>query len=229
MTKHWTDKLVAMKACPDAVEWARAHPSLAAAWKACERADWMLWLAGELCRTVPQRKRLTLATCACARTALKYVPKGEKRPLVAIQTAERWARGTHGVTIEDVRAAWAAAGDAARAAGEAAWAAGDTAWAAWAAAGDAAWAAGDAAWAAWAAGDTAWAAWAAAGDAAWAAGEAARAAGDAARAAAWAARTATWAAARAAGEVARIKALADMSNIVRKHYPAPPRLRGEEK
>jgi len=84
----------------------------------------MLWLAGKLCRTMPQRKKLTLAACACARTALKYVPKGDKRPLVAIQTAERWARGVPGVTLENVatagaaeaakaaRAAWDAAGDA---------------------------------------------------------------------------------------------------------------------
>jgi hypothetical protein len=204
MSKHWTDKLVAMNACPDAVEWARGHSSLAAAWKACDRAEWMLWFIGELCRTAPQRKKLTLATCACARTALKYVPKGEKRPLVAIQTAERWARGTHGVTIDDVRAARAAAGEAA---GEAA--------------GAAAWAAGAAAWAA------AGAAWAA-GAAAWAAGAAAWAAGDAARAAARAAGEAAWAAGAAAGDAARTKALSRMSNIVRKHYPTPPRLHGEE-
>ena len=177
MSKYWTDKLVALGACPDAVEWARAYPSLTAAWKVCERADWMLWLAGKLCRTVPARKRLVLAACACARTALKYVPEGEKRPLMAVRTAEQWARGTGGVTVEDVRAA-----------GDAAWAAG-TAWAAWDAAGAAAWdaagdaardAAGDAAWAAARAAARA-AAWAAARDAAWAAAR------DAAGAAAWAA------------------------------------------
>ena len=123
MSKHWTDKLVAMGACPDAVEWARDYPSLAAAWKDCKRADWMLWLAGMLCHTVPQRKQLTLAACACARTALKYVPWGENRPLAAIRTAERWARGTHGVTPEDVRAAWAAWAAAWAAAGAAAGAA----------------------------------------------------------------------------------------------------------
>jgi hypothetical protein len=166
MSKHWTDKLVAMNACPDAVEWARGHSSLAAAWKACKRADWMLWLAGELCRTVPQRKLVTLAACACARTALKYVPKGEKRPLVAIQITERWVRGTHGVTIDDVRDA----GTAARAAGAAARAARDAARAARAAARAAGAAAWDARDAARAAGDAAWAA----GDAAWAAGDAAR-------------------------------------------------------
>jgi len=175
MSKHWTDKLVVMGACDDAVEWARGYPTLAAAWKACDRADWMLWLLGKLCCTLAQRKKLALAACSCARTALKYLPRGERHPLLAIKTAERWARGTHGVTLEDVRAAWAAA---------------------WAAANDAA---------AWAA---AWAAWAAA----WAAG--------AAGAAAWAAGAATW--------DARSKALSRMSNIVRKHYPIPPRWGGED-
>jgi len=192
MSKHWTDKLVAMSGCPNAVGWARDYPSLTAAWKACERADWMLWLAGRLCRTVLQRKRLVLAACACARTALKYVPRGENRPLAAICTAERWARGTHGVTPEDVRAAWAAAGAAANDA--AAWAAGAAAWAAARAAAGAA--ANDAA---------AWAAGAAAG----AAGRAGGRHRDGAHPAAWDARS---------------KVLARMSNIVRKHYPIPPRL-----
>src|SRR3972149_1927405 len=117
---YWTDKLVAMNACGNAVEWGRDYPSLAAAWKACKQAEWMLWLAGKLCRTMPQRKKLTLAACACARTALKYVPKGEKRPLVAIQTAERWARGERGMTMENVATAWDAAGAAADAAARAA-------------------------------------------------------------------------------------------------------------
>ena len=207
MSKYWTDKLVALGACPDAVEWARAYPSLTAAWKVCERADWMFWLAGKLCRTVPARKRLVLAACACARTALKYVPEGEKRPLMAVRTAEQWARGTGGVTVEDVRAAgdaaFAAAGAAAGAAARAA--ARDASWAAWDAAGAAARAAAWAAGTAWAA----WAAWDAARDAAWAA-----------RDAAWAAWAAAWDAARGA---AKTKALSRLSKIVRKHYPIPPR------
>ena len=41
--------------------------------------------------------------CACARTALKYAPKGEYRALVAIETGEAWARGE--ATIEQVQKA----------------------------------------------------------------------------------------------------------------------------
>jgi hypothetical protein len=207
MSKHWTDKLVAMNACPDAVEWARGYPSLAAAWKACRRADWMLWLAGELCRTVPARKRLVLAVCACARTALKYVPEGEKRPLIAIQTAERWARGTHSVTPEDVRAtAYAAHASATHAAAAAAHAS-----ATHAAAAAYAYATAYAAAAAHASANATHAAAAYAAHA-----SATHAAADAAYAYAAYAADAAYA-------YATMRALSRMSNIVRKHYPIPPR------
>ena len=105
MEKHWTDKLMALCACSEAIEWARNYPTLMAAWEACERGDWMLWLAGKVCRTLPQRKRLVLAACACARTALRYVKVGEKRPRAAIRTAERWAHGDRSVSLQDVRSA----------------------------------------------------------------------------------------------------------------------------
>ena len=72
----------------------------------------MLWIAD---RIGVDRKLVVRAECDCARTSLKFVPKGEKRPLIAIQTAERWCRGE--ATIEEVRsAAYAAyAADAASA------------------------------------------------------------------------------------------------------------------
>ena len=122
--KDWTDKLVQLNACREAVEWAKGYPTLTTAWAACDRADWMLWLAGKVCRTLPQRKRLVLAACACARTALRYVKVGEKRPRAAIRTAERWAHGDRSVSLQDVRSAdadAAAAGE--RAAAYAAYAA----------------------------------------------------------------------------------------------------------
>ena len=75
--------------------------------------------------------QIRLLACDFAETALKYVPAGEDRPRLAIETARRFVAGS--ATCEEL----AAAGAAARAA---AWAA---AWAARDAAGDAAW---DAAW-----------------------------------------------------------------------------------
>jgi hypothetical protein len=54
---HWTDELVRWKACNDAVQWARAYPTMQAAWDACERADWMLWLMGRRGRRTGRRMR----------------------------------------------------------------------------------------------------------------------------------------------------------------------------
>jgi len=163
-----TDLLTRLEACPEAAAWAETQPDLATAWNACERGDWMLWLAG---RVAVKREDVVLAACACARTALVHVQAGEDRPRVAIETAERWARGE--ATLNEVRAAagaaWAAwaAAEAARAAEaagatRAAWAAAEAARAAEAAAGAAGAAAEAAAGAAWAAWASAWAAEAAA-------------------------------------------------------------------
>jgi hypothetical protein len=133
-------------ACREAREWAKGK-SLAEVYEALHRADWWLWLAALV---GVDRKRVVLAACACARTALKYVPDGETRPIAAIETAEKWARGEAGVTLNDVReaarasrAAYAAA--AAYDAAAAAYAATYAAYAAYDAADDAAYAAYDAA------------------------------------------------------------------------------------
>jgi len=90
-------------ACDESIEWARGRRVDGRAWRACRRADWLLWIA---VRVGVDRRAIVLAACACARTSLRFVPKSERRPLVAIQTAERWARGR--ATIEEVRAADAA-------------------------------------------------------------------------------------------------------------------------
>jgi hypothetical protein len=105
MPTHWTDDLRRLGACAEAIEWAAGYDTLEAAWSACRRGDWMLWLLGRTCKCGDDQHRgMVLAACACARLALPHVPEGEPRPLVAIETAERWARGED-VTIEAVRAA----------------------------------------------------------------------------------------------------------------------------
>jgi Imm-5 like putative immunity protein len=118
---HWSTQLP-RDACREAVEWARKQPSYAKAWRTCKRADWLLWLAGHLCKDEATRKTIVLAACACARTALQYVPKGDTRPLKAIETAEAWCRGE--ATIEQVwearRDTYAAAAAAAAYAADAA-------------------------------------------------------------------------------------------------------------
>jgi hypothetical protein len=111
--KHFAADLRRLGACVEAIEWALEQPDAASAWAACERPDWLLWLAGRTATTEEHRKAIVLAGCACARTALKYIPEGEDRPRVAIETAEAWARGE--ATIAQVRAArdgaWAARGE----------------------------------------------------------------------------------------------------------------------
>jgi multidrug resistance efflux pump len=103
-----------MGACSEAVKWAgrKTHKE---AWETCKRGDWLLWIASKL---DIDRKKLVPAACACARTALKYVPVGEDRPRIAIETAEAWTRGE--ATIEQVRTATLAANAAANAAASAA-------------------------------------------------------------------------------------------------------------
>jgi hypothetical protein len=160
MTPKWITALKRKGACNDAVDWAIAgnYSTVQEAWSACERADWMCWL---LVNSYPHATgQVRLVLCACARTSLKYIPGGEDRPRLAIECAERYARGL--ATDAELAAARAAAWDAAEAA---AWAAARAA--AWDAAEAAAWAAARAA--AW---DAAWAAaraaaWDAAEDAAW--------------------------------------------------------------
>ncbi len=95
----FSDKLIAMNACTEAVEWCGSR-GLVKAWRECPRGDWMLWLAG---RIDIDRKLLVLATCDCAETALQYVPEGEDRPAKCIQVARNWCEGT--ASMDDVKAA----------------------------------------------------------------------------------------------------------------------------
>ena len=188
------DYLRSLGACPEAREWAEPYATLAEAWTACERADWLLWYSG---RRGVDRKILVRAACACARTALPHVPPGEDRPRLAIELAEAWCNGR--ATIVEVRSAAYAAAKAANAA---------------------AYAANAAAYAAAAYAD-AYAAYAAA-DAA--AAYAAAAAADAAAAAAYAATADAAAADAADADAdadARSKAHLEMCVLVRALIPCP--------
>ena len=220
---HWSTSIRRMGACQDGLVWARKQRSLRAAWHACENPAWLFWYAGRKAKTETDRKRIVLAACACARTALKFVKPGEDRPRKCIETTEAWCAGK--ATLEEVRVARSDA----YAAYAAAAAAADAAAAAYAYAADAAdAAAADAAYAAYAA-DAADAADAAADAAAAAAAAAdaadADAAADAADAAAAAAADADAAdadaAAAAAAEKARASARAEMCDLIRKAIPMP--------
>ena len=109
--------LQSLHACSEAVQWFADQPNRIVAWKTCPRGDWMLWLLGKLSGEPESntRSKVVLCACQCARLSLKHV-KGEGRPLAAIETAERWARGEDGVTLKMVHAAAYAAYAAADAA-----------------------------------------------------------------------------------------------------------------
>jgi hypothetical protein len=102
-TATWTERLADLHACREARTWANDYASLAEAWAACERGDWMLWLSGRVSGAPESeaRKLLVLCACACARTALRHTT--DARVVACIETAERWARGE--ASLDDVRAA----------------------------------------------------------------------------------------------------------------------------
>jgi hypothetical protein len=104
-------KLQRRGACEDAIMFARKYEDPQRGWDECERGDWMLWLCGRLSGKPGSdaRKKLVLCACECARLSLKHVRAGEDRPRVAIETAERWARGDESVSLADVRKAAASA------------------------------------------------------------------------------------------------------------------------
>jgi len=137
--KDFVEKLKELSACSEAVEFV-GDMDFKTSWEKCVQADWMLWL---ICKMeIGTREERIHIICDCAATALKYAPKGEDRPRLAIEAARNYADERTPENLEKLSvardAAWAAAGDAAWAA---AWAAGAAAWAA----GAAAWAAGAAA------------------------------------------------------------------------------------
>lgn len=74
--------------------------TVAEAWSECRRADWLLLAA---VRLGVDHRPIVMAACACARMALRYVPAGDDRPRVGIETAEAWCRGA--ATLERVYAA----------------------------------------------------------------------------------------------------------------------------
>ena len=107
MTTEWLRIIKKMGACEEAVEWCKQFSTFEEAWAKCEHGDWMLWLLGKLSGEPgsDDRRKLVLVLCECARLALSYVREGEKRPLIAIETTEKWAKGEDNITLDDVKRA----------------------------------------------------------------------------------------------------------------------------
>ena len=104
---HWSDSLVNITACEGAVDWCRTQPDPDTAWAACERADWMLWLAGRLSGPAGDPRRVTLAlACADCTDTVPQSPGGAE----CLRVLRAWASGE--ATIQCVRTAAAAAASA---------------------------------------------------------------------------------------------------------------------
>ena len=144
---HWSCALVRLKACNEAVEWARTKPDYATAWRACERGDWMLWLLERTGADAERLRRLAYRFAdqavredACA--ALRAAAGAPGMLAEHVATLCRHADILAALPIIDSSDAAGAASYAAWAASAAARAASDAAWAASAAAGAASYAAG---------------------------------------------------------------------------------------
>ena len=150
--------------CRYALDW-MGDRTLAEAWRDCDRADWMLWLAGRL---VPLPVLVRCNVAYVREIALPHVRAGEDRPWYATEVALAWCDGR--ATLVEVRAAAAYAAAYAADAWATAHAAAYAAYDAYAAddADDAAYAAYDAYDAAYAADAAAYAAYAYAAYAAYA-------------------------------------------------------------
>ena len=113
------DELENVHACPNAIVWAEKYPDMQAAWIACERGDWMLWLAGKYSGPAesPGRRKLVLATTECARLAWPYVRKKDHDIIErCYSVAEAWGNNDPTVSLAEVQvaadAAYATAYDA---------------------------------------------------------------------------------------------------------------------
>ena len=121
------ERLIAVGACCEAIEWADKYKTPKAAWMACKNGSWMLWLCGRVAGLPDSdsRRKLVLVAAECAELALPFVCDEEMRAICesTIQTCYAYAWGE--AELDDMRSAARAAYDASNAAyaGHAAYAA----------------------------------------------------------------------------------------------------------
>jgi hypothetical protein len=117
MKTTFADWLKSKGACTEGYS-AHSHQTEQEFWNNCERGDWMLWVVKNKYPEEgwPDHKTLAMISCRFARRVLKYVPKGEDRPRLAIEAAEKWIENP----TEENRYAANAAANAAYAAARAA-------------------------------------------------------------------------------------------------------------
>jgi len=101
---HCSEKLRNLGAPKDIVDWARAYDTFPEAWGACDRGDWILWIAGT-CSGTPgseSRRYLVLVASQYFHLLLEHLTRvGDCHP-VALDTFESYALGKDGVTLDQV-------------------------------------------------------------------------------------------------------------------------------
>ena len=119
MTNHWSDALVQLGACADAVAWARTQPDAATAWASCPDLAWLVWIVR---RTSPDPRlaELRLFAAACAERVAPLAGEHEAVCRAAVAVVRAWCVGE--ATDKQLRAARSAAWGAQR---FAAWSAAD--------------------------------------------------------------------------------------------------------
>ena len=90
MKKEHLEWLQANKACGSSIQWIEENniQSLENAWYACERGNWLLWMAEKL--KVDKRK-LVLCAALYAHTVMQYMEDPKSRN--AVRIAFLWGRG----------------------------------------------------------------------------------------------------------------------------------------
>ena len=109
-------ELLRLLACETGRLWADNYNTIDAAWADCPRGDWMVWyLDRKIHRRYPDEskdmRKLVFVACQCVRLNIDLVEAGELRPIIAIETAERWALGDPSITLKMVEATSDAAYD----------------------------------------------------------------------------------------------------------------------
>jgi hypothetical protein len=87
-----------LNACQAGIDFVSKYDSFEAAWNACERGDWMLWLAAKL--NVPT-KTLTLAKGLCVNTVRSLMK--DERSIAAVDAAIAFGHGK--ISAEKLKAA----------------------------------------------------------------------------------------------------------------------------
>lgn len=100
-------RLADMGACDDATAWAINYSDAVTAWAECRRGDWMLWLVARCRPSQPwsdERKPLVACAMECTFLLERRWPESHRKQLDdAIEVMRRWTRSE--ASTEDARAA----------------------------------------------------------------------------------------------------------------------------